>query len=486
MFISFMKFRGISITLRLTLMFASLATAVLLVLGLLIGNSVENHFIEQDMELMNGKLDLAAHLLEKIQTQAELDALPQVLDDTLVGHHSLSMLVALPDQRQLFGSGEAQFPPTLTNRPAIAKKPLSQTWLQDSPDGQQPLRGMSALLPTAITGMPPLLVAVAVDISHHDHFMTSFRKTLWLFVSMAVLIVSLLGWAMVRQGLAPLQAIRQGAAGVTANRLDYRLQLDSVPVELAQLADTLNNMLARLEESFQRLKDFSSDLAHELRTPISNLMTQTQVVLTRARSADEYREVLASNAEEYERLAKMIADMLFLAQADNGLLILHREPIELAKEIRELFDFFDALAEEKQLRLVLNGAARVSGDKLMLRRALANLLSNAIRHATNASEIRVTLDGINTNNTNDSTDNIGGSADGVTMTISNQGDAIAPGHLPHIFERFYRTDPSRHSNGEGAGLGLAITRSIIRAHGGEIRATSAQDSVSFEIVLKAS
>jgi two-component system heavy metal sensor histidine kinase CusS len=476
---SFMKFRGISITLRLTLMFASLATAVLLVLGLLIGNSVENHFIEQDMELMNGKLDLAAHLLEKIQTQTELDALPQVLDDTLVGHHSLSMLVALPDQRPLFSSGDAQFPPTLTDRPVAAKKPLPQSWLQDSPDGQQPLRGVSALLPTAIAGMPPLLVAVALDISHHDHFMASFRKTLWLFISIAVLIVSLLGWAMVRQGLAPLQAIRQGAAGVTANRLDYRLQLDSVPVELAQLADTLNNMLARLEESFQRLKDFSSDLAHELRTPISNLMTQTQVVLTRTRSADEYREVLASNAEEYERLAKMIGDMLFLAQADNGLLILHREPIELAKEIRELFDFFDALAEEKQLRLVLSGAAQVSGDKLMLRRALANLLSNAIRHASNASEIQVTLNSVSANASNS------GSADGVTLTISNQGDAIAAAHLPHIFERFYRTDPSRHSNGEGAGLGLAITRSIIRAHGGEISATSAQDGVSFEIVLKA-
>jgi two-component system heavy metal sensor histidine kinase CusS len=129
---------------------------------------------------------------------------------------------------------------------------------------------------------------------------------------------SRLGCGKARTG--PSASHPSGAAGVTASRLDYRLAVDSVPVELAELAETLNAMLARLEDSFRRLKDFSSDLAHELRTPISNLMTETQVALTKARSADEYRDVLASNAEEYERLARMIGDMLFLAQADNGLI----------------------------------------------------------------------------------------------------------------------------------------------------------------------
>jgi two-component system heavy metal sensor histidine kinase CusS len=296
--------------------------------------------------------------------------------------------------------------------------------------------------------------------------MQSFRQTLWLFVAIAAILVGLLGWVVVRRGLAPLQAMRRDAASVTANRLDTRLSLDAVPVELAELAETLNEMLARLENSFQRLKDFSSDLAHELRTPISNLMTQTQVALTRARSPDEYREVLASNAEEYDRLARMIADMLFLAQADNGLVVPNREPVDLALQVQELFDFFDALAEEKRLQLVLTGSGQVSGDKLMLRRALANLLSNAIRHTPAGGTIRV---------------GIQSGGEGTRLSVENSGEPIPPDQMSRIFDRFYRADPSRHRSDEGAGLGLAITRSIVCAHGGEIDVRAVAGGVCFEL-----
>ena len=463
-----MKHRSTSITLRLTLLFAAASTAVLLALGLLVGNTVEQHFVEQDMDLMNGKLHLAGHLLEKIHTPAALAALPAQVDDALIGHHDLAIVVRSAAERDLFATAGANFPPALLARAAIRNPPRPLVWSTDGPSGPQPRRGISALLPTAIPGEPQVLVAVAVDITHHEHFMTSFRRTLWLFVAIAATLAGLLGWAAVRRGLAPLQAIRQGAAGVTASRLDYRLAVESVPVELAELAETLNEMLARLEDSFRRLKDFSSDLAHELRTPISNLMTETQVALSRARSPDEYREVLASNAEEYERLARMVGDMLFLAQADNGLVVPSREPVDLASEVRELFDFFDALAEEKQLRLALTGSGQVSGDKLMLRRALANLLSNAIRHTPAGGSIRVGIE----------------ATDGGTMfAIENSGEPIAPEHLSRIFDRFYRADPSRHRSYEGAGLGLAITRSIVQAHGGEIAVRSTADGVCFEIRL---
>jgi two-component system heavy metal sensor histidine kinase CusS len=353
-----MSRRGESITFRLTLLFAAVSTAVLLTLGLLIGNTVEQHFVEQDMEVMTGKLQLAGRLLEKVRTSADLDSLQAQLDDSLVGHHGLALLVRAPDERTIFATSDAWFPPALLERGAIRTPPRVQVWHQDGPQGMQPRRGIAALVHTGTPDLPSLMVAVSVDITHHEHFMTSFKRTLWLFVAVAAALAGLLGWAAVRRGLAPLQAIRQGAAGVTASRLDYRLAVDSVPVELAELAETLNAMLARLEDSFRRLKDFSSDLAHELRTPISNLMTETQVALTKTRSADEYHDVLASNAEEYERLARMIGDMLFLAQADNGLIVPNCEPVDLAAEVRELFDFFDALAEEKTLQLSLTGAGR--------------------------------------------------------------------------------------------------------------------------------
>jgi two-component system heavy metal sensor histidine kinase CusS len=463
-----MSRRSESITLRLTLLFAAVSTAVLLTLGLLIGNTVEQHFVEQDMDQMSGKLRLAGHLLEKIQTPVALDALPLQLDDALVGHHDLAIVVRSAAERTLFATPGASFPPALLARNAVRNPPRPQVWQQDGPSGAQPRRGISALLPTGIRGEPPVLVAVAVDITHHDHFMASFRRTLWLFVAVAAALAGLLGWAAVRRGLAPLQAIRQGAAGITASRLDYRLAVDAVPVELAELAETLNEMLARLEDSFTRLKDFSSDLAHELRTPISNLMTETQVALTRARSPDEYREVLASNVEEYERLARMIGDMLFLAQADNGLIVPNREPVDLAAEVRELFDFFDALAEEKALQLSLTGEGQVSGDKLMLRRALANLLSNAIRHTPEGGNIRISIET---------------SAGGLKLSIENSGEPIPEEHLARIFDRFYRADPSRHRSSDGAGLGLAITRSIVQAHGGEIFLCPTTNGVCFEMHL---
>jgi two-component system heavy metal sensor histidine kinase CusS len=455
-----------SISFRLTLLFSAISTTVLLALGVLIGDTVERHFVEQDMELLSGKLHLVSHLLEKVQTSADLDALPVQLNDSLVGHHGLAMLVRAADGVTLFTTDTAEFPPSMLARHTVQTPPQPQVWQLKTPSGEQPLRGVAALLPTGIADQPPLLVAVAVDITHHEHFMSSFRRTLWLFVAIAAALAGLLGWFAVRRGLAPLQTIRQGAAGVTANRLDYRLALDAVPVELADLAKTLNDMLARLEESFQRLKDFSSDLAHELRTPVSNLMTETQVALTRARSADEYREVLASNAEEYERLARMISDMLFLAQADNGLIVPKRETVDLAVQMRELFDFFEALAEEKSLHLSLRGAGQVSGDTLMLRRALANLLANAIRHSPANGSISIHIE------TGD---------DGTTLSIENTGEPIAPEHLARLFDRFYRADPARSRNGEGAGLGLAITRSIIRAHGGDISVRCGTGSIFFEM-----
>ena len=229
-------------------------------------------------------------------------------------------------------------------------------------------------------------------------------------------------------------------------------------------------MLARLEESFGRLQDFSADLAHELRTPVSNLLTQTQVALSRARGVDEYRDVLASNAEEFERLSRTIGDMLFLAQADQGLVVMRRERFDLAAEVRELFEFYDALAAEKALRLTVAGDATIDGDRLMLRRALANLVSNAIRHAPREGEVRVRL---------------GSEGSATTIAVENTGDPIASEHLDRVFDRFWRADRARGHTGEGAGLGLAITRSIVRAHGGDIAARSLAGEVRFEIRMPA-
>lgn len=315
-------------------------------------------------------------------------------------------------------------------------------------------------------------VAIATEISHHEHFMDSFRQTLWGFMSLATLAMGLLGWFVVRRGLLPMLAIKRQAAEITANRLHTRLPVEAIPRELADLAESLNGMLSRLEESFQRLSDFSSDLAHELRTPVSNLLTQTQVTLSKARSAEDYRDILASNAEEFERLSRTIYDMLFLAKADNNQIIPNQEPIDLAEEIGDLLEYYDVLAEEKSIALSLSGSGQIVGDRLMLRRAVSNLLSNALRHTPNDGVVTVQID---------ESDN------GLThVAVENTGSEIPAEHLPRLFDRFYRVDSSRLRTTESSGLGLAITRSIVLAHGGEVDVCSANGLTRFTLLLPTS
>lgn len=452
-----------SVTFRLTLLFASVSTTVLLLLGLLIASLVEGHFEELDMELLGGKMELLRHALAKIRNPQELAALPEQLEDSLVGHHGLAVRLLDAHGQLLYSTEGSMFPPGLLAVAGLSP-PRPSLW---SDAENHSYRGIAALAPTGIQGMAPAVVAVSTDMSHHEHFMRSFKTALWLVVGLAALVSGFLGWMAARRGLAPLREISRSAAGITASRLDQRLAVESIPVELAEVAQTLNEMLARLEASFRRLSDFSSDLAHELRTPVSNLLTQTQVTLSRTRTLAEYQDVLASNAEEFERLSRTIADMLFLAKSDNELIVPQRERVDLAAEIASVSEFYEALVEEKGISLSCSGSGVVLGDRLMLRRAVGNLLSNAVRHTPEKGRVAVHV--------------VEEGSAYVVVSVENTGETIAPEHLPRLFDRFYRVDPSRQRFGEGAGLGLAIVHSIARAHGGEVAVRSEKGCTVFEI-----
>ncbi len=452
----------LSITLRLTLLFAAASTAVLLLLGYLIASSIEAHFAKTDSEELAGRLKLTQHALEKLPSPPALPDLQQQLSDSLIGQHGLAIMVAKPDGTPWFATEDVQFPSTLTGASAAAGM-RSASWRTS--DGR-PMRGVSRSMASTSKDLPIALIAVAIDISDHERFMNAFKHTLWQMLLLATILTGFLGWAAAHRGLAPLQAMRREVETISARRLNARLSASSVPVELADLADTLNGMLARLEASFNRLSNFSSDLAHELRTPVSNLLTQTQVTLSRARTADDYADILASNSEELERLSRIIADMLFLAKSDNALAIPNREPVDLVEEANGVVDFYEALADEKDIALNCSGQGSVSGDKLMVRRAISNLLSNAIRHTPRNGRIGIHVS------------DAGGE---VSLTVENTGSTITPEHLPKLFDRFYRVDVSRQRHSEGAGLGLAITRSILRAHGGDAVARSSQGVTAFTL-----
>jgi two-component system heavy metal sensor histidine kinase CusS len=462
--------RAASITFRLTLFFAMASTAILLALGYLLGVAVEQHFVEVDRSELYGKLEFVRRALANVRTQRDLDALPRLFGDALIGQSGLSLTVFAPDRRILFASSDAVFPAAALERRLQDTGP-GQPGLVISQSNGRRYRGIVAGAPTGMEGMPPAAVAIAVNIDHEREFVDALRARLWLAIALGAASAILLGWIAARRGLAPVYELTAVTRRISATRMDDRLLLDSVPAELHDLAKAFNDMLGRLEDSFVRLSDFSSDLAHEMRTPISNLVTQTEVALARSRSADEYREVLYSSLEEYERLARMIADMLFLAKTDDGMLLPRHERVDLAAEANELFDFFGALAEERGVALELLGQGSIRGDRLMIRRAISNLLSNAIRHTPPGGSVRV---------------RIGSRESGaVELAVENPGAQIPPEHLPRVFDRFYRVDASRQKASDGAGLGLAITKSIVNAHQGSIEATSSESMTRFAITFPA-
>lgn len=455
--------RNLSLTARLTLIFSLGFTALLVVLGGLIGMAFDRHFEEQDRETLARKLLLTQRVLELVTSADDVDRFSARLGELFIGRQEHAIQVRTAGGEVLFDASEVEFPTDWTGAVQSGNEEHHFEWRADG----TLYRGLAAPVRAGIPDSEPYLVAVAVNTHHQQAFMQRLKHTLWKAVAAAALVTALIGWCAANRGLAPLRAIRARVAGVTARKLDQRLDIECVPAELAGLVDTLNEMLERLDEAFRRLSNFSSDLAHELRTPINNLMTQTQVSLSRRRDAAEYREILESNAEELERLGRMIADMLFLAKAENGLSVANCETVDLAGEVRDLFEFYEALAEEKGVRLRLEGEGVLQGDKLMLRRALSNLLSNALRHASAGKEVVVT---------------IAAGKDRVAVHVDNQGDTIPAEEQARLFERFYRGDPSRcHLTGEGTGLGLAIVKAIVRAHGGDISLYSAIGRTRFSM-----
>lgn len=451
----------LSLTTRLTAYFALCSTAVLLGLGVVIALAMDHHFAVEDYTALRENVSV----IQKIAESNPALQVPERIREALVHRTDLVARIQGPDGNILYVTKDFDFQAATQALMAPRHNNDALVWEQA---GQQ-YRGMHASIPVhgGSSGALDLLLGINTDI--HAHFLHTFRGTLAFYIAVAALATGLFGWWAARRGLAPLRTMASRARTVTADKLDERMPVASVPVEVADLAVTLNAMLERLQSDFRRLSDFSTDIAHELRTPITNLLTQTEVVLAQPRASTQYRDVLTSNAEELQRLARMVSDMLYLAKMENSLTLPSAEAIHIDDEIRALFEFYDALAEDKAVQLDLHGDGRVMGDRLMLRRALSNLLSNAIRHTPRSGRVVVS---------------VSDAREGVTIAVDNDGNEIAPQFLPFIFERFFRADRSRaRPESESAGLGLAITKAIVVAHGGTITVARVDGRTRFSMYL---
>jgi two-component system, OmpR family, heavy metal sensor histidine kinase CusS len=341
------------------------------------------------------------------------------------------------------------------------------TWLSPDGNGHRLLTGRIEVPAEAARPAGSLLIDLAIETSSTRGVRLRERRNLLVGLVIAALLASVLGVLIARRILVRVRRLGSTASRIGAQALDERLPLDDTPLELVESAVAFNRMLDRLQSAFQRLSAFSSDLAHDLRTPVGNLLGEAQVALSRPRSADEYRAVLESAVEEYERLSRMIGNMLFLAQADNASAALSFDWTPLDPALERVIGYFELLAEErgvvleKTLRAAAGVERRVWADETMLIRAVSNLVSNALRYAPSGTRVELAADV---------------AADGgATISVSNEGPAIAGEQQPRIFERFYRADASRHGSATGSGLGLAIVRSIMELHGGSASLRSAPD-----------
>ncbi|MHB1871327.1 MAG: heavy metal sensor histidine kinase [Steroidobacteraceae bacterium] len=313
---------------------------------------------------------------------------------------------------------------------------------------------VSAAIPGALEPTSPWRLQAALDMSAAQHVLQGYLRRMLFVLAGGVLLAAAIGVWIARRGLRPIAAITRATERIGAERLHERIGPAGWPAELTALAAAFDGMLERLQQSFERLTQFSADLAHELRTPINNLMGEAQVALAHERSAPEYREVLHSALEEYARLARMIDRMLFLAYAEHTRRSPERAALDAAHEMQAVEDFYQVLAEESGVELTCAAGGQVFADPHLLRRALSNLVSNALKHTPRGGRVRIegerAPDG------------------GFNLRVSDTGMGIAPEHLPRLADRFYRVDPARTAGPGGSGLGLAIVKSIMDLHGGTL------------------
>lgn len=314
---------------------------------------------------------------------------------------------------------------------------------------------LSTRVGTATPDLDGRVLQLALDRGDDKLQLVRYRERLWLVLGAAIILCSAIGYAIARSGMRPIARITATARKVRSSTLDERIAAEGLPAELQLLAATFNEMLDRLQDSFAQVSQFSADVAHELRTPVSNLRGEIEVTLGKARTAEEYRETLGSALEECLRISQVIHSLLFLARAETTIGSTHAEAIHVRHEIEAVLEFYEPAAAEAGVALTAEGgeAVTASFDRTLFQQAVGNLVANAIAHTPAGGSVTVRSSA---------------HATLLRVEVADTGSGIAAEHLPLVFNRFYRTDRARSGGSGNAGLGLAVVSSIAALHGGRV------------------
>ena len=465
-----------SIAARLAWMFALVAVAIFVLMGAALFHVLERELDRYQIAQLQGRMEDLRYMLEHSRSPQLAEHVKQKMQDLqdADGHHRYWLWSAEGDYRM---GQSAQWVAHQLLQPSP-----SPLWRLSLPgDATKVVVLGTHLLANDIR--PAVELMVGMDAAGINNTLHSFRLALEGLILLAGLIVAALGYWIAVVGLRPVQQLsvdtqrigrRQAGEQRPLSRegvehAHERLQLPILPRELLTLGISINTALDRLSATYLQLETFNADVAHELRTPVTNLIGQTQVALSRERSVPELREILQSNLEELERLRGIVADMLFLARAEQGTRAYDAVQVSLAQEMGKIVDFFEMLLDDAGLEVQIRGDAQVVVQRPLLRRALNNLLQNAIQHGAGKAVIDVKIES---------------EVDGMAqLTITNSSQMIAPDQLAHLFDRFYRVDGARANSGESHGLGLAIVKAIAVMHGGAVWAKQSDGHMSVCIRL---
>ncbi|MYM26876.1 heavy metal sensor histidine kinase [Duganella sp. CY15W] len=442
--------RPMSLTLRVAMLLSAVVVTSFVAVGAYLYLTLQQQMANRDDAELIAKAGQLRRIVAGLPSADAIARDGKPLTDTLFGHHDFMLRVNAADGRQLLQTSVTSRPlPQVDSVPA--QRVLTLADIHD----WQPATGIGRMVRAAgVAGADPVQITLARERSDRLKLLSTYSIDLLVALCGGALLATLLGYVAVRHSMRRLRSVVAKANDISTSRMNTRLSVKDAPVELRELGEAYNAMLNRLEDGVQRLSGFAADLAHDMRTPVNTLMLETQVALSRPRTPEEYQQLLASNLEEYERLARMIENTLFLARVDNAQLALQRETLDLQVELRRIHDYFEILADDVGVRLSVDAAPlRAEVDPVLLRRAVNNLVSNAIRYTPAGGTVTLAARAV---------------ADGVALTVSNSGPGIAPEHLPHVFDRYYRADQARSDQSHSAGLGLSIVRAIMELHGGKI------------------